>query len=169
MVAEKYKKTLTQKEIISGYVPPDLTTLSRRYPIVFPNCSHRLVNLDFFEAVMITEYGNAGYLSEITSCSRMHRGGAWSMKNEEFYILNRLELSESLLEHFGWKYKNMLLAKVRWNFRCIIRFYIKKRMFKKLFWVCLRFIIYFKHSEFKYRISWVLDRFRFKYQRTDNL
>ncbi len=160
MVAKRYRTTLTQREILSGFVPPALTVLMRRYPLVFPDCSHRIVNQDFFEFVMITEFGNAGYLPEITSCSRMHSGGIWSMKSEEYYFLNGLELSEALLEHFGWKYKYMLLSKVRWQFRRIIRFYKKKRMRKKLFWVCLRLIKYLIRCELKYRISWALGRSR---------
>jgi len=138
MVAERYRKTLSQKDLLSDYVPPALTVMTRRYPLVFPKCSHRIINLDYFESVMLTEYGDAGYLSDITACSRMHGGGIWSMKSEEFYTLHGLELSEALLEHFGWKYKDILLSKVRWYYMNLMRLYLKQKNIGKFFRICLR-------------------------------
>jgi len=160
MVAERCRKTLSQIEVLNYNVPPSLTIMMRRYPLIYPKCSHRLINFDCFDSMMITEYGDAGYLPEITSCSRMHSGGIWSMKNEEYYMLHGLELAEALLEHYGSKYKYMLLSRVRWCFRRIIRLYMKKRKLEKLFWICIRLVKYLIRCEFKYRISWGLDRFR---------
>jgi len=82
------------------------------------------------------------------------------MKNEEYYMVHGLELAEALLEHFGWKYKYMLLAKVRWNFRRIIRLYIKERSPGRLLGICFRLLTYLIRCELRYRISWGLDRFR---------
>ena len=141
MVPERYRKNLTQREIIDGYIPPGLTAFARRYPLMLPDCSLRLINQDFFETVMITEYGDAGYLPEITSCSRMHSGGIWAMKDEEYYAVHGLELSEALLECFGYKYKDMLLSKVRWRYDFLIRLYLRRNQFVKLIFLYLRLSI----------------------------
>ena len=153
MVPEQYRKNLSQRELIDGYMPPGPTAFARRYPLMLPDCSLRLINQDFFETVMIAEYGDFGYLPEITSCSRMHSGGVWSMKNEEYYAMHSLELSEALLEYFGYKYKDMLLSKVRWRYDLLICLYLRKNKFVKLIFLYLRLSISMIRYELTDRIS----------------
>ena len=84
-VPEEYRRSLTQRDIISGYVPPALTVVERKYTLEFPDCFFQIINLDYFEFVMIAEYGDVGYLPDVTGCHRLHHGGIWSMKDEEYY------------------------------------------------------------------------------------
>jgi glycosyltransferase involved in cell wall biosynthesis len=153
MVPQQYRKPQSQRDLISAYAPPALTVMERRFPLKFPSFSLRLVNLDYFEYAMVTEYGDAGYLPDITACHRMHRGGIWSMKEEEYQTVHGLELAEALLKHFGWKYKAMLLSKVRWYYGNLFRLYIGKRKYTSMVLPCLRLFRLLITYELTYRIS----------------
>lgn len=157
MVPHKYRKRQSQEDLVAGFAPPALTVMARRVPLIFPQFSLALVNLDYFEYAMITEYGPAGYLADITACYRIHSGGIWSMKDEEYITRHGLELAEALLKHFGRKYKAMLLSKVRWYYGSLIRLYLRQRRYGKLLFPCLRLFRFLIVYELTYRISETRD------------
>jgi len=160
MVAQQFRKSHSQKDLIRGYVPPSLTVMVRQYHLKYPKCCHKIVNLDYFECAMLAENGDVGYLPDITACFRMHSGGIWSLKDQEYHTVCDLELSEALLKHFGWKYRSMLLSKVRWAYGNLIRLYIRDRKIGKLLFTCLRLFNYSIAYELGYRTAWRLEKFR---------
>jgi hypothetical protein len=82
---EDRRKNLTQSEIISGLVPPSNTVMFRNNVIVkIPEISYTTVNGDILFFSMLTEYGDAGYLDINTGNYRMHEGGIWSTKSDEY-------------------------------------------------------------------------------------
>ncbi len=158
-VPEKYRRSLSQRDILSGYVPPTLTVMSRRSHIQFPKCYYKMINTDFLECAMITEYGNAGYLPEVTSCHRLHKGGIWSMKDEEYYTLHNLKTREALLEHFGYRYRDILIPQVHYYFTKQIRQHSQNNALGKLFLTYLRFIKFLICNEPKFLLSKTLKKF----------
>lgn len=97
-VPDKYKKTLTQREILSGYCPPANTVMFRRDVLSqgIPAEYLRSLNGDYFLFTLLTENGTAGYIDRITSVYRVHNEGIWSQKPKEYLTENYIKTCRAI-------------------------------------------------------------------------
>jgi len=126
------RKNLTQKEILSGYCPPFLTSLIKKDLIdEFPHGIYKIINLDFFLFNLITDFGDAGYIDKNTGNYRIHEGGIWSRKSESYYLMNNLKVRLALLDYFP-KHKQVLLPVVNSYYSQLLMHYAKNRSIRIL-------------------------------------
>jgi glycosyltransferase involved in cell wall biosynthesis len=139
-VPEQFRKHLSQTDIIGGYCPPTLTVVARKYSINFPRAFYTITNSDFFLFSEIASFGEVAYMSDITSCYRVHPGGIWSMKDEEYYVVNSLRTRQVLLQFFGKNHRDILVPQIYGSFVSLISYYSNNRRKKKFFIAYLNFL-----------------------------
>ena len=123
-VPENKKKTLTQEDLIPSYCPSTLTVMFKNNLLMtFPKEYFNVVNADFFIFIMLTDYGNAGYIDEITSNYRIHSQGIWSKCNEEFHISNNIRTFKNIFARYKAKYGSLLINLLNNLFLDLINYY----------------------------------------------
>ena len=122
------RKHLSQVEILSGLVPPTNTVVFRNKVIkVVPDVYLSCINGDILFFSSLTGYGDAGYIDRHTASYRVHEGGIWSKKSEEYMKKNTLKTRLALLHTFASDYRSILLPQVQWSYLDLMRYYIEKR------------------------------------------
>jgi len=102
------KKNLSQREILSGLIPPPNTVLLRRDLLEFPEVFYNCINGDMILFSLITDHGDAAYIDTVTACYRMHANGIWAGATERQRHEHSLKTREALYDLFGHKYNELL-------------------------------------------------------------
>ncbi|MDR3627554.1 MAG: glycosyltransferase [Ignavibacteriaceae bacterium] len=112
-VPEERKRNLEQSDIISGYSLPSNTVMFRKELLwEFPEEFYSVINGDIFLFSLLTNFGYAGYLNENTAAYRIHDGGVWSQKSNEYQCRNYIKTCEAMLEYFSPIYDDILTEKI---------------------------------------------------------
>lgn len=140
---EDRRKNLSQSDIISGLVPPSNTVMFRNNVMAkIPEVFYTSVNGDILFFGMLTEYGDAAYIDENTAAYRMHSGGAWSQKPQEYIYKNNLKTRQALLSVFKHKYKYELLSSVNGCYITLLEYYKKTNSLSKFIRTFINYSLY---------------------------
>jgi len=100
-VPNNYKKSITQKDILNGFVPPTNTMLlkSEHLKSIIPLMGNRiLLNSDYFISCLMAEYGEIGYIDDIMAVYRKHAKGIWSSASDYYRNINLFNLFDTLTD-----------------------------------------------------------------------
>jgi len=121
-VPQEKRKDLSQQDIISGYCPPCNTFLLRKRLVsAFPEPMDKCINGDFILAILLTDHGDAGYLDFRTASYRMHGGGIWSQRTDEYRDINFLKTCQALLTRYRDRYEEILLAMINGTYERLLQ------------------------------------------------
>jgi glycosyltransferase involved in cell wall biosynthesis len=138
---EDRKRDLSQKDIVSGLVPPTNTVVFRNNVVnEIPEVFFTAVNGDILFFSMLAEYGDAGYIDEAAGAYRIHGVGSWSARSDAFLLTNNLKVRLALLEFFP-KYKGILLPLVNSYFTELLNYHVKRRSPVKFIYIALQFVL----------------------------
>jgi glycosyltransferase involved in cell wall biosynthesis len=100
-VPNNYKRNITQKDILSGFVPPSNTMLikSEYLKSIIPLMSNRVRNGDYFISCLMAEYGEIGYIDDNVAAYRKHDKGIWSAASEYERDISLFNLFDILAIH----------------------------------------------------------------------
>lgn len=118
------KRNLSQKDIVSGLVPPSNTIVFRNTAVNdVPDIYYTIANGDIMFYALLAEHGDAAYINKITASYRVHSGGTWSSKPHEYIKINLVKTWSALLQIYCGKYKYILLPMVRNNYFALMEYY----------------------------------------------
>lgn len=121
---EDRMKNLSQAEIVSGLIPPTNTVVFRNNVVTnIPDIFYTSINGDILFFSMLTEQGDAAFLNDTTASYRMHDGGIWSGKPQEYMMRNVLITRRALLRLFARKYRNVLFPNVHSSYCTLMEYY----------------------------------------------
>lgn len=126
-VPEKYQRRLNQLDIVSGFCPPTNTMLFRRSSLgTLPRVSKKVVNVDFIISAQLAEHGTIEYLPGSMAAYRIHDGGIWSSRSEDYLLLNSLRTRSALLIIYKEKYRDILRPVIETYYMRLKSSYIDK-------------------------------------------
>jgi glycosyltransferase involved in cell wall biosynthesis len=138
---EDRKRDLLQKDIVSGLVPPTNTVVFRNNVVNdIPDVFYTASNGDILFFTMLTEYGDAGYMDVVAGAYRVHGGGIWAAKTDDYLLTNNLKVRLALLGCLP-KYKSILLPLINYYFTELLAFHVKSRSPLKFISIALQFIL----------------------------
>ena len=124
-VPEKYQRRLNQLDIVSGFCPPTNTMAFRRSGFsTLPKVSKKVINVDFIISAQLTEHGSIEYLPGSMAAYRIHDGGVWSSRSQDYLLLNSLRTRSALLSIYKEKYRDILLPVIETYYMRIKSSYI---------------------------------------------
>jgi predicted O-linked N-acetylglucosamine transferase (SPINDLY family)/predicted SAM-dependent methyltransferase len=64
---------------------------------------------DWTSYILLAEHGKIGYIDEIMSAYRIHKGGVWSSKDREYQLTETIRMLQGIREYFSGKRKKEYL------------------------------------------------------------
>ena len=147
-----FRKTLTFKEIMSGFTPPTQTILFRKDLLddnIMKNLE-KVYNGDIFISVVLSTKGEIGYINRIAAAYRINEDGIYGKASYYKRLKNQLNTYRVLLPLISKKYhKYLLYAQTIVKQRLFVISIINGNIlyhFKTAFWILLHDIRYFDYS-----------------------
>lgn len=104
-VNEKYRKDITQAEILSGFVPPTNTVVYRNELLkTIVAEMPKITNGDYYNSVLMANCGKIGYLNLNTAAYRIHNLGSWSNLSDE---IRKISYTKTLVSLRGKVQKSL--------------------------------------------------------------
>ncbi len=126
------KKILSQTDIVSGLVPPSNTIVFRSIAIKdVPDVYYTIANGDIMFYAMLAGHGDAAYIDKIMASYRVHSGGTWSSKPQEYILTNNLKTRLALLSVYSETYGHILMPVIRGYYYNLLEYYKKNNKITK--------------------------------------
>ena len=107
------KKDYTHLDVLRRYTPKTLTSVFRRKALPVESLTkYRVVpNGDTFFFGIVTQFGSAKYIDEVTGAYRRHRGGIWSLISDVKKYANQLKTYDVMWDNFKGDKQRKVLSK----------------------------------------------------------
>jgi len=106
------KRNLSQRDILSGLVPPVNTMMHRKSALFFPDAYSDMVNGDMLLFSLMASKGDAAYVDAITASYRMHDDGFWSGASEKYRLEQSLRTRQVLSGFYGGDYDDIFIPAI---------------------------------------------------------
>ncbi|WP_222707204.1 glycosyltransferase [Pontibacter qinzhouensis] len=128
-LTSRYKRNLTQTDILSSTTPPTLTVLFREkvFSSMIPKDLKLVLNGDTFLFSLLTYNGDAAYMDYCSAAYRVHNGGVWSMIDKEKKLRNSIRTFTHYLESSPVKNKKALIRNINSLYRDYVNLSIENK------------------------------------------